>query len=35
VIASQKAWVRRMQPYLAANNLGSGELAAAYQHFLG
>jgi len=23
VIASQKAWVRRMQPYLAANNLGS------------
>jgi hypothetical protein len=24
-----------MQPYLAANNLGSGELAAAYQHFLG
>ena len=24
-----------VQPYLAANNLGSGELAAAYQHFLG
>jgi hypothetical protein len=35
VIASQKAWVRRMQPYLAANNLSSSELAAAYQHFLG
>ena len=35
VIASQKAWVRRMQPYLAANNLGSGELAAAYKHFFG
>ena len=35
VIASQKTWVRRMQPYVAANNLGSGELAAAYQHFLG
>jgi TRAP-type mannitol/chloroaromatic compound transport system substrate-binding protein len=35
VIASQKTWVRRMQPYLAANNLGSGELAAAYRHFLG
>ena len=35
VIASQKAWVKRMQPYLAANNLGSGELAVAYQHFLG
>ena len=34
VIASQKAWVRRLQPYLAANNLGSGELAAAYQAFL-
>jgi TRAP-type mannitol/chloroaromatic compound transport system substrate-binding protein len=35
VMASQKAWVRRIQPYLAANNLGSGELAAAYKHFLG
>ena len=35
VIASQKTWVKRMQPYLAANNLSSGELAAAYQHFLG
>ena len=35
VIASQKAWVRRLQPYLAANNLGSGELAAAYKHFFG
>jgi len=35
VIASQKAWVRRLQPYLEANNLGSGELAAAYKHFFG
>ena len=35
VIASQKAWVRRIQPYLEANNLSSGELAAAYRHFFG
>jgi TRAP-type mannitol/chloroaromatic compound transport system substrate-binding protein len=35
VIASQKAWVKRLQPYLVANNLSSGELAAAYQHFFG
>ncbi|MEA2981325.1 MAG: hypothetical protein QOF09_3148 [Alphaproteobacteria bacterium] len=35
VIASQRAWVRRLQPYLAANNLSSGELAAAYKHFFG
>jgi TRAP-type mannitol/chloroaromatic compound transport system substrate-binding protein len=35
VIASQKSWVRRLQPYLAANDLGSAELAAAYKHFLG
>jgi TRAP-type mannitol/chloroaromatic compound transport system substrate-binding protein len=35
VIASQKAWVKRVQPYLAANNLAAGELAAAYKHFIG
>jgi TRAP-type mannitol/chloroaromatic compound transport system substrate-binding protein len=35
VVASQKAWVKRIQPYLAANNLGSAEIAAAYKHFLG
>jgi TRAP-type mannitol/chloroaromatic compound transport system substrate-binding protein len=35
VIASQKAWVRRLEPYLQANELGSAELAAAYQHFFG
>jgi TRAP-type mannitol/chloroaromatic compound transport system substrate-binding protein len=33
VVASQKSWVRRIQPYLEANNLGSGELSAAYRHF--
>jgi hypothetical protein len=35
VIASQKAWVKRTGPFLAANNLSSGELAAAYKHFIG
>lgn len=35
VVASQKAWVRRIQPYLVANNLDSAELAAAYKHLLG
>ena len=35
VIASQKAWVRRVQPYLTVNNLGSAELGAAYKHFFG
>ncbi len=33
VIASQKAWVKRSQPYLQANNLGSAVLASAYKHF--
>ena len=32
---AMQAWVKRVQPYLAANNLSSGELAAAYRHFLG
>jgi TRAP-type mannitol/chloroaromatic compound transport system substrate-binding protein len=35
VIASQKSWVRRTQAYLGVNNLNSGELAAAYKHFIG
>jgi TRAP-type mannitol/chloroaromatic compound transport system substrate-binding protein len=35
VIASQKAWVKRTQPYLEANDLGSAEHAAAYRHFFG
>jgi hypothetical protein len=35
VIASQKMWMKRIQPYLVANTLGSAELAAAYRHFLG
>lgn len=35
VIASQKAWVRRVLPYLQTNNLGTAELAAGYRHFFG
>jgi TRAP-type mannitol/chloroaromatic compound transport system substrate-binding protein len=35
VIASQKAWVKRSQPYLQANNLSSAVLASAYKHFFG
>ena len=35
VIASQKAWVRRTQPYLQINNLSTAESAAAYRHFFG
>jgi TRAP-type mannitol/chloroaromatic compound transport system substrate-binding protein len=31
VMASQKAWVKRTGGYLAANNLSSGELAAAHR----
>jgi TRAP-type mannitol/chloroaromatic compound transport system substrate-binding protein len=35
VIASQKTWMRRVQPYLSANNLASGDLAAAYKRLIG
>ncbi len=35
VIASQKAWVKRTQPFFQINNLGSDDLAAAYTHFFG
>jgi TRAP-type mannitol/chloroaromatic compound transport system substrate-binding protein len=35
VIASQKAWVRRIIPYLQINNLNTAELVAAYRHFAG
>jgi TRAP-type mannitol/chloroaromatic compound transport system substrate-binding protein len=35
VIASQKSWVQRVQPYLTVNNLDSNELAVAYKHFIG
>jgi TRAP-type mannitol/chloroaromatic compound transport system substrate-binding protein len=35
VIASQKAWVKRTQPFFQANNLDTDDLAAAYNHFLG
>ena len=33
VLASQKAWVKRTQPYLQINNLGSSALASAYAHY--
>jgi TRAP-type mannitol/chloroaromatic compound transport system substrate-binding protein len=35
VIESQKAWVKRTQPYLTVNNLSTAELAVAYKHFFG
>src|SRR5581483_7012840 len=35
VIASQKAWVRRLEPYFKSNNLTSAELAAAYKRLVG
>jgi TRAP-type mannitol/chloroaromatic compound transport system substrate-binding protein len=35
VIASQKAWVRRLEPYRQANDLGSAELATAYRRLIG
>jgi TRAP-type mannitol/chloroaromatic compound transport system substrate-binding protein len=33
VVASQKAWVKRTQPYIQINNLDNIALAAAYKHF--
>jgi TRAP-type mannitol/chloroaromatic compound transport system substrate-binding protein len=35
VIESQKAWVKRSQAYLNANNLGTPALETAYKHFFG
>jgi len=35
VIDSQKAWVKRVQPYLQVNNLSTAETTAAYKHFFG
>ena len=35
VIDSQKAWVKRTQPYLSTNNLDSAALEPAYKHFFG
>ena len=35
VVESQKAWVRRIAPYLQTNNLDSNALKTAYQHFFG
>jgi TRAP-type mannitol/chloroaromatic compound transport system substrate-binding protein len=35
VLASQKAWVKRTQPYLLVNNLSAAEAGSAYKHFFG
>ena len=35
VIDSQKAWVKRTQPYFAVASLTTAELAVAYKHFFG
>ena len=35
VIDSQKAWVKRTQPYFSVASLTTAELAVAYKHFLG
>ncbi len=35
VIESQKAWVKRVAPYFATNNLDSEALGKAYKHFFG
>ena len=35
VLASQVAWVKRVVPFLQANNLDSAALGAAYRHFFG
>jgi TRAP-type mannitol/chloroaromatic compound transport system substrate-binding protein len=35
VIDSQKAWVKRTQPYFDVNNLSTAERQAAYKHFFG
>src|SRR5882762_4484021 len=35
VIDSQKAWVKRTQPYFSVASLTTYELAAAYKHFFG
>ena len=35
VLDSQKAWVKRTQPYFEVNNLSTAERQAAYKHFFG
>jgi TRAP-type mannitol/chloroaromatic compound transport system substrate-binding protein len=35
VIDSQKAWVKRTQPYFSVASLSTAELATAYKHFFG
>jgi TRAP-type mannitol/chloroaromatic compound transport system substrate-binding protein len=34
VVASQKAWLKRTQPYLEMNELTSAQRAAAYRRFV-
>ena len=35
VLASQKAWAKRVSPYFFANNLHAADLQKAYKHFFG
>jgi len=35
VVASQKAWAKRIEPYRGISDLATGELVAAYRHFFG
>ena len=35
VIASQKAWVKRTEPFFQVNNLDTEDLDEAYKHFFG
>ena len=35
VLASQKAWAKRVSPYFFANNLHAADLQKAYKHFYG
>ena len=35
VLASQKAWAKRVSPYFFANNLHASDLQKAYKHFYG
>jgi TRAP-type mannitol/chloroaromatic compound transport system substrate-binding protein len=35
VLASQKAWAKRVSPYFYANNLHASDLQKAYKHFYG
>jgi hypothetical protein len=35
VLASQKAWAKRVSPYFLTNNLTTPQLEVAYKHFFG